>query len=119
MSVVRGREAEDAALEFLLRSGLSLLARNHRCRMGEIALVMTDGPVLVFVEVRARARTRFASPEESVGATKQARLSAAARHFIARHPALAARPMRFDLVAISPGGKDNDLRWIRAAFDAA
>lgn len=119
MSVARGREAEDAALARLLAAGLSLVARNHRCRMGEIDLVMTDGPVLVFVEVRARARTRFASAEESVGPAKQARLTAAARHFIAGRPDLASRPMRFDVVAISGDGKDNEPRWIRAAFDAA
>lgn len=119
MSRARGQEAEDTALDHLRSAGLDLVARNYRCRMGEIDLVMTDGPVLVFVEVRARAPTRFASAEQSVGPRKQARLTAAARHFIATHPVQATRPMRFDVVAISGAGPENRPRWIRAAFDAA
>jgi len=118
VSVGRGREAEEAALRYLLGQGLSLVARNHRCRAGEIDLVMTDGPVLVFVEVRARSRTRYGTPEESVGPRKQARVDAAARHFLATHPGLAQRAMRFDVVAISGSDTDNGIRWIRAAFDA-
>lgn len=118
MSVGRGRQAEDAALGFLLGRGLALVARNHRCRTGEIDLVMTEGPVLVFVEVRARSQNRYGTPEETVGPRKQARIAAAARHFLATHPDQADRAMRFDVVAISGNGTDNDMRWIRAAFDA-
>jgi putative endonuclease len=119
VSLARGRQAEDAALALLLDSGLRLVERNYRCRLGEIDLVMSDGPVLVFVEVRSRATTRFPSAWESVGPRKQARLTAAARHFVARHPQVAERPMRFDVVAISASGTDNETRWIRGAFDAA
>ncbi|MEJ2515153.1 MAG: YraN family protein [Gammaproteobacteria bacterium] len=113
----RGRQAEDAALAFLTAAGLRLVSRNYRCRVGEIDLVMEDGGHLVFVEVRARSRERWGTPEETVTFRKQARLAAAARHFILAHPTRADRPMRFDVVAISPGSKDN-IRWIRAAFDA-
>ena len=42
MNQARGRAAEDAALCFLQSNGLTLLARNHRCRLGEIDLVMRD-----------------------------------------------------------------------------
>jgi putative endonuclease len=119
VSLARGRQAEDDALALLVKSGLRLVERNYRCRMGEIDLVMTDGPVLVFVEVRSRARTRFPSACESIGPRKQTRLTAAARHFVASHPQVAERPMRFDVVAISASGTDNETRWIRAAFDAA
>ena len=117
MNIARGRAAEDAALEFLARGGLRLITRNYRCRLGEIDLVMIHGPVLVFVEVRQRSRRRHGSPEESIGPRKQARLAAAARHFLATHPGMAERPMRFDVVAISPTHADNDIRWIRAAFE--
>ena len=45
-------------------------------------------------------------------------MDAAARHFLATHPGLAQRAMRFDVVAISGSDTDNGIRWIRAAFDA-
>src|SRR5690606_14695403 len=52
----RGSAAEESALAWLEQAGLTLLARNLRCRLGEIDLLMRDGDVLVFVEVRARGR---------------------------------------------------------------
>lgn len=119
MSLTRGRAAEDAALDFLRGRGLVLVARNHRCRGGELDLVMRDGSSLVFIEVRARSERGFGSAEATVTARKQRRVITAARHFLALHPAEAKRPMRFDVVAISLDGGDNALRWIRAAFDAA
>ena len=74
-----GRWAEQAALEYLADRGLTCLARNHRSRFGEIDLVMGDGEVLVFVEVRFRRDDRFGGGAESVTWAKRRRLLAAAR----------------------------------------
>ena len=54
-----GRTAEQLAAAFLERQGLTLLARNYRCRFGEIDLVMRDGDSVVFVEVRLRRSSAF------------------------------------------------------------
>jgi len=117
MNRARGRAAEDAALRFLQANGLSLLARNYRCRLGELDLVMRDGASLVFIEVRARGSGAFGGAAASIGAAKQRRLVAAARHFLMTHPRESRRPARFDAVLISgPDGEDAP-RWIRAAFD--
>ena len=51
-----GYKAEENALSFLVRQGLDVVERNFRCRFGEIDLIMRDGDVLVFVEVRKRVR---------------------------------------------------------------
>jgi putative endonuclease len=115
----RGPAAEDAACRWLETQGLRLVTRNYRCRLGEIDLVMRDGDVLVFVEVRARAGERFGGAAASVGFAKQRRLIAAARHFLMIHPREAERPMRFDVVAISGPAGQNETRWIRGAFDCA
>lgn len=119
MNLARGQAAEDAALAFLQDQGLTLLARNHRCRLGEIDLVMRHGESLVFVEVRARRSDAYGGAVASVGVAKQRRLTAAARHFLMRHPREADRPARFDVVAISGAGHENSIQWIRAAFDSA
>ena len=50
----RGQQAEALALSWLQQRGLVCVARNYRCRMGEIDLIMHDGTTLVFVEVRQR-----------------------------------------------------------------
>ena len=99
-----GRAAEDHALATLQNAGLRLLQRNFRCRFGEIDLIMRDGNVLVFVEVRHRSSARFGSAAESVTYRKLQRLLAAARIYLGPHPQLGDCPMRFDLFALDGNG---------------
>jgi putative endonuclease len=112
----RGADYEERALQLLLRAGLRLLARNLRCPMGEIDLVMRDGPSLVMVEVRARTSRRFGGAAASVGTAKQARLlrtaayllpGLARRHWAGNEPAV-----RFDVVAFD----DDEPTWLPHAF---
>jgi putative endonuclease len=106
-----GAEAEQRAAEYLAHRGLAMVARNYRCRGGEIDLVMRDGPVLVFVEVRARSVSRFGGAAESITTRKQARVILAARHYLARHGLDV--PCRFDALLL-----DGDrMEWIRSAFE--
>ncbi len=74
--------------------------RNYTCRGGEIDLVCEHGEALVFVEVRARSRSDFGTPEETVTTLKQRRILRAAEHFLARHK-LSDRICRFDVIAIA------------------
>ena len=108
---VTGEAKERLAAAFLEGRGLRPIARNHRCRFGEIDLIMQDGGVLVFVEVRYRGSSRFGSPAETVDSHKQRRLIAAAGHYLAAHPTML--PCRFDVVAI--GGRDQ-IQWLKDAF---
>lgn len=113
-----GRRAEDRALAYLESQGLALIARNHRCRGGEIDLVMRHGAVLVLVEVRSRSRRDFGGAAASIGARKQRRFVVAARHLLRMRPELAQLRARFDVVAIDPGTTPgaSTLEWIRDAF---
>jgi putative endonuclease len=112
-----GRRGEDAALAHLESAGLRLLARNYRCRGGEIDLVMLEGATLVLVEVRLRSSARFGGAAASVGPRKQRRFTLAARHLLLAHREYRGMPARFDVVAIdgdAPAGGKID--WIRDAF---
>ena len=108
----RGDAAEQLALEHLERHGLTLLARNYRCRMGEVDLIMRDGASLVFVEVRLRGKGAFASAAESIDARKQRRIVAAAMHYLMRQP---EAPCRFDCV-LMPSLDAASVEWLKAAF---
>lgn len=110
----RGAHAEALACRFLQRQGLRLIARNYRCRRGEIDLIMQDAGNPVFVEVRYRRQSRYGSGLESVDRNKQHRISLCAAGFLQRHPSHANRPARFDVVAVGP---DDRIEWIRNAFD--
>lgn len=109
---------EERAALWLRESGLRLLARNYRCRGGEIDIVALDGECLVFLEVRRRSNPRFAGAAASVDRRKQQRILRAAQLFLQRHPQWSALPCRFDVVAFEPpqSAPDSAPRWIRAAF---
>jgi putative endonuclease len=113
----RGRLAEALAAQHLCSQGLALVATNFRARVGELDLVMTEGRVLVVVEVRSRACRSFLSPAESVTRSKQQRIVRATQYFLLRHRQFARWPVRFDVVEVTGGLEQPVLNWIRAAFD--
>jgi len=110
-----GKDAEDHAWDYLRRQGLRLLLRNFRTRRGELDLVLLEGNTLVVAEVRHRSHARFGGALASIDARKRGRIVHATRQLLAQRPALANRPVRFDVIALEPTGK---LHWIRGAFDA-
>lgn len=104
-------------MQWLAGRGLSPIARNWRCRFGEIDLVLLDGETVVFAEVRLRANPRFGGAAASIDSRKRAKLAASAQLFLAARPTLRKRPCRFDAVLL--GDTDgNEVEWIRNAFDA-
>lgn len=107
-----GDAREAQARQHLSRAGLRFRAANVRYRVGEIDLVMDDGEVLVFVEVRYRRSESFGGALHSVQAGKRQRLVRAASSYLATDAALSRRPCRFDVVAIGGDGID----WVRDAF---
>ena len=109
---------ELAARKHLEAAGLRLLVANQRYRIGEIDLVMRDGDVVVFVEVRYRRSAGFGGSAPSVDARKQRKLVLAAQCFLADHPDLARRACRFDVVAVEGEADALRMDWIRNAFDA-
>ncbi len=111
--LAEGSAREREAQEALERAGLRLRASNVRYRVGEIDLVMDDGEILVFVEVRYRRDESFGGGSASVDRRKQQRLARAASLYLADNPRLAERPCRFDVVAL---GATRPLDWIRDAF---
>ena len=107
-----GARAEEQAARFLAGRGLKILARNYRCRGGEIDLVCRDGATLVFVEVRLRTNRDFGGAAASITPAKQRRIALAANHYLAGKPLPACR---FDAVLLDGTRID----WIRNAFDAS
>ncbi|WP_374757609.1 YraN family protein [Jeongeupia sp. HS-3] len=108
----RGAAAEDMAAEHLRQHGLVVVARNWLCRRGEIDLICRDGNTLVFVEVRQRASSRFGGAAASITPAKQARLIAAAQHYLLGVSPLP--PCRFDAVCID----GETISWIKHCIEA-
>jgi putative endonuclease len=109
-----GLAAETMAATFLTERGLTLIARNYHCRFGEIDLVMKEGNVLIFVEVRLRSHSTFGSAASSINYKKQQKLILAAQHYLQQNGEQACR---FDVIAM-PKVNEASIEWIRNAFDA-
>jgi len=119
-----GAAAEEAACAHLQAQGCTIVARNARCRAGELDIVARDAAgTLLFVEVRLRSSARFGGAGASVDAFKRRRLVRAAQHWLLQaygpqpRGARAAGwpPCRFDVVTADASGVTE---WIRDAFSA-
>jgi putative endonuclease len=110
-----GAWGEDLALRYLLRRGYRLVERNYRKRRGEIDLIVRDGDVLVFVEVKLRRSTGFGDPLEAVTARKQATIRSLAEQYLAEN-----QPdfdtVRFDVIGILATPPETRMDHIEDAF---
>ena len=96
-----GKEGEQVACEYLRGHGYALIARNWRCRFGEIDIIARDGDTLAFVEVKRRSGSEYGGAEGALTLRKQRRIVAAAGMYLAQCES--DLPVRFDLVAIEEG----------------
>ena len=106
----RGRAGEEAALGVYLRRGFREVARNWRCGLGELDLVVEREGLLIFCEVKARSGAAFGGGYEAVTWAKRRKLRQLAEAFLAsEHPLQAA--VRFDVASIwlGPGGADVEI----------
>jgi putative endonuclease len=103
-----GRNGERAAWTAYRRRGYRLVARNWRCPLGELDLVLVGRGTVVFCEVKARTSVALGGPHEAVSSSKQRRVRALAEAFLKSHR-LSARAYRFDVASVllrADGGAD-------------
>ncbi|SUA55328.1 YraN family protein [Oligella urethralis] len=114
----QGQRYEALAIDFLKAQGLLLLAKNLRCKVGEIDCLMLDAQTLVFVEIRQRSYAYYGGAAASINQQKQLRIKLAANYFlpqICHRLGLKQMPYcRFDSVTFD--GKKQDMQWLKNAF---
>ncbi len=96
-----GAAGENLARRRLEHLGYVPLATNWRCPSGELDLVMRDGEVVVFVEVKTRHGEAFGAAENALTPAQTRRLLRSAELFLAAHAELENLFWRVDLVAIT------------------
>ena len=120
-----GAAAERLAEAYLLAHGIAVIARNFRCRAGELDLVCVDGAHLVVVEVRQRSRLDFGGPLASISAAKRERIRRATEFFRLGAGRWRNHPVRFDVIGVIGivgsfrGGPPPGIVWIKDAFRTA
>ena len=122
-----GRYGEAVAATHLVAAGMTIVARNWRCREGEVDIVALDGDVLVMCEVKTRRGVGFGTPLDAVTPAKAARLRRLALHWLADQRATSAQSgagefaryteVRFDVVSVMrPLSGATSIEHLRGAF---
>lgn len=106
-----GAAGEALAARWYEGEGYEVLARNWRCREGELDLVLGRGPLVVFCEVKTRRTAAYGVPAEAVTIAKQRRIRVLATRWL-RESGVHAQTLRFDVAAVLAG----ELQVIEAAF---
>jgi putative endonuclease len=114
--LANGQIAEELAARFLEDRGLTVLARNYRCRGGEVDLICREKQVLVFVEVRLRRNANYGGAAASITSGKQRRIILAAQHYLAAQPGREP-DCRFDCILLD-GLSAAAIEWLCDAFPA-
>jgi len=94
-----GAHGEKLAAEWYEARGYEIVARNWRCREGELDLVVRDGRLFVFCEVKCRTSDAFGAPVEAVTYEKRRRIRHLAARWIEDSPIRPAE-IRFDVVSV-------------------
>ena len=96
-----GRFGEQVAADHLQQAGLQILARNWRCRDGELDIIAWDPHerCVVICEVKTRTGTAFGSPAEAVTPAKARRLRRLAAAWL-QEPGSLRGDVRFDVVEV-------------------
>ncbi len=113
-----GAEGERAAEQFLRHHCYVILARNYRCRSGEIDLIALDRSTIVFVEVKTRTQPGAGTPFEAVDRRKQRQIQRAAQRYINENR-LQDRNARFDVVGVWWGDGQLQCELVKNAFEVS
>jgi putative endonuclease len=106
-----GVEGEELAAAWYEAHGYEVVARNWRCRTGELDLVVRRNRTFVFCEVKTRTTDAFGIPAIAVDQRKRQRLRVLAARYLEDSP-VRAREIRFDVVSIV----GDDVLVIEGAF---
>ncbi len=98
-----GLQGERIAEEYLVRMGMTVLARRYRGADGEIDLILQAGDTLVFAEVKARPNSHTGDGLSAVTPAKQRRMIHAAETFLVDREWM-DRCIRFDVIEITLDG---------------
>lgn len=108
-----GMQYEERAVQYLAGCGYRVVARNYRCRKGEIDIIAKDGPYLCFIEVKYRKEGKFGGALKAVNLSKQQRISKTALYYLMEHGYTDNTPCRFDVLGVTA----DHMELIKNAFE--
>ena len=116
VKAVLGKWGEDLAVQHLEAAGYEVLARNWRCRDGELDVVARRNGTLCFVEVKTRSSDAFGLPAEAVGPQKSARIRRLAGRWLTENRPGGWSGLRFDVISVRRTSDGPELTHFESAF---
>lgn len=92
-----GLDAEELAKEYLSQKGYKILEERYKTKHGEIDIIIEQGGLLAFVEIKKRKSFGFDDP---VSQTQKNRICNAALQYISENSQINYADMRFDCILI-------------------
>ena len=109
-----GKNGEELAVEFLLKKGYKIVARNFIYQKAEVDIIARKGKTLAIIEVKTRSTPDFGDPQEFVKAKQIQNLVKAVDYFVTDHDLKVE--VRFDIVAIIKNKAGTRLEHLEDAF---
>jgi len=109
-----GKEGEQLAVDFLIKSGYRILERNWRFQKAEIDIIARMKDTLVVVEVKTRSTNEFGNPQDFVNQKKIKLLVHAVNEYVNQRDFDVE--VRFDIVAITMRDHKCQLEHLKDAF---
>lgn len=95
-----GAQGEALVGEFLESQGMRVLARNWRCKYGELDIIAEDAGTVVAVEVKTRNGVGYGHPAEAVSRVKLGRINRLITQWCLENSRERSR-RRIDVVAVT------------------
>ena len=123
-----GEWAEVKACTHLKENGFEILECNYHSRYGEIDIIASREKDLIFVEVKARAKTTYGNANEVISNAKQIKIMKTAMQYLQKNVEKQSFYSRFDVICIDFSQQfaktiqhdfshiPYDLNWIENAF---
>jgi putative endonuclease len=111
---ILGNNGEQFVCDHLEKDGYIIIARNYRKRFGEIDIIAHKQDTLAFIEVKTRSY-HFIDPAEIITLSKQKKIIAVAKQFIAAHN-YTDTVYRFDVAFIEHKNNNSHLEYLENAF---
>lgn len=97
---LKGSQGEDAAAQWLIDRGYTIIERNNSTKFGELDIVASKGEILIFVEVKFKQTEDFGMPEEMISKNKLFQVKRTAEMYLLNNPDIAKNFQRYQIDAI-------------------
>ncbi|GIW22719.1 MAG: UPF0102 protein [Candidatus Sericytochromatia bacterium] len=105
-----GKEAENFAINYLLKENYKILEKNFFSKFGEIDVIAEKDNTIVFIEVKYRKNSNYGLPYESINNIKKDRIIKTANLYLNNN---LDKNIRFDLISIL----NNKIEHFKNIFD--